>query len=764
MNTIKATTNTKAVGSDPAAMPREQVEASKDEHRHKQKHHHHHHRHHHHISSNVASDEAVVACDSKTSSHKKKHHHYGHHNSPPHTEVLPDGSRVTKYKKKKQLPDGSTITKAVTKSVTPGQSSSAEGVSNEGALLEKIKRKIRITRPDGVSHTTTTTEEVITSINSTTSLVINAEQVEQTSILPDGSKLTTVKETKRLPGNRLSSSITRVHVVDAIPPGTVMEPHVHTDVSTLSTGSKEKVPVEAKGEVHSDDDSANFESGLISMKDCTEAKWDYEEGYKCNHHHGSSHDASDLSMSMTDFEKSLEKFESHEEPVPLYSVKESKKNVTRKISHAHRGVGAHFVTTKDDPKLKSEAKEFQQGPSPEAIVDYDEEPIPLESSFQDIHEKEALFNLDLERHQQRRDIEAIESYGEEPVPMECADSTNPKNVTKSSHLWGIIRARLPDFGATTTDTPQKEKRDYMQRLFKVVPDTKRKRSWSEDAARGSGSSLPSKAAPTDQRDSLATMSIGDKSKKSKDHSSIDIVEDTLPPRPSGYTDDDLAVAKEVDPTEEGEIYDAIEYDPDSKPPLYKNRRCRLYTVVSLLVITIVTALAVVYSTKKGKEDIVPGEVIYVTEAPTAPPTTDREALGINDLIEEKVLQRNARFRTMEKDDPRWLAMDWILHKDEMQLGLSDLNLFQRYVLALLAFQFDYMAWTSCGGNYSDPEVGQLCFDESENSTDTTEYFRWLTGTNECDWYGVRCLGGKVRELKLSKYIATLDFLYYLIIA
>jgi hypothetical protein len=178
--------------------------------------------------------------------------------------------------------------------------------------------------------------------------------------------------------------------------------------------------------------------------------------------------------------------------------------------------------------------------------------------------------------------------------------------------------------------------------------------------------------------------------------------------------------------------------------------------MSLLVITIIVALVVVFSTKKRKEEVVQQQVIYVTEVPTLPPTTDREALGINNMIEENVLQRNATFHGMVKDDPRWLALDWILHKDGMQLGKNDLNLYQRYVLVLLAFQFDSLAWSSCGGNYTYGDMARntTCTIENENATDATEeHVRWLTSTNECKWYGVTCLDGKVRSLQLRESIS-----------
>ena len=48
----------------------------------------------------------------------------------------------------------------------------------------------------------------------------------------------------------------------------------------------------------------------------------------------------------------------------------------------------------------------------------------------------------------------------------------------------------------------------------------------------------------------------------------------------------LAVATAIDPDEEeAYIYNAIEYDPDAKPPLHKNRRFRVYSYLALLLIT-----------------------------------------------------------------------------------------------------------------------------------------------------------------------------------
>ena len=234
-----------------------------------------------------------------------------------------------------------------------------------------------------------------------------------------------------------------------------------------------------------------------------------------------------------------------------------------------------------------------------------------------------------------------------------------------------------------------------------------------------------------------------KSRKSKK----DSIDDGSSPTSPGYRDEGLAVATRVDPSMDEPIYAAIEYDPDSKPPLYRNRRCRVYTALSLLLFTIIVSLVVVYSTKKGKEEAAQKQVVFVTLAPTPRQTTDREALGINDLIQEKVLQNDATFDSMDEDDPRLLALDWILHKDEMQLELFDPNLSQRYVLALIAFQFDHEVWTSCGGDSSAKET---CTVEVNGTVSEEEHKKWLSGADECDWFGVECLGGRVRELRLRE--------------
>ena len=233
-----------------------------------------------------------------------------------------------------------------------------------------------------------------------------------------------------------------------------------------------------------------------------------------------------------------------------------------------------------------------------------------------------------------------------------------------------------------------------------------------------------------------------------------------------FSEDGLAVAMAVDAGEEDEfIYAAVEYDPDSKPPLYKNRRFRIYSCIAMVIIISVSTLVVIYITKSAKADeIIDLNVAYTpppTTAPTSAPTTDREASGIKEQIEAGVLQRDVTFANLTKVDPRWKALDWILFQDQMQLQSNDKNLYQRYVMALIAFALDSLAWNYCGEHREfDPKFGNVTGEfVVENCTvldvmgEEESHGVWLSSTSECGWYGAICSkddvlrGLQLRELR-----------------
>lgn len=196
---------------------------------------------------------------------------------------------------------------------------------------------------------------------------------------------------------------------------------------------------------------------------------------------------------------------------------------------------------------------------------------------------------------------------------------------------------------------------------------------------------------------------------------------------------------------------AIEYDPDAKPPLHKNRRFRVYTYFALFLIFTVVVLVVVSTTSLSKEAEIKVTDINLgslpTAKPTLQPTTFREAQGIIEQLQVGVL-RNDIFEDMQVTDPRRLALDWILHKDEQRLVTDSINLYQRYGLAVLAYAMDSKAWYFCG-NPGENFTETSCSVYYSALNKTEDYGVWLSGVSECDWYGVTCSSdGIVRSIEL----------------
>ncbi|KAL7465938.1 hypothetical protein ACHAXS_006239 [Conticribra weissflogii] len=202
------------------------------------------------------------------------------------------------------------------------------------------------------------------------------------------------------------------------------------------------------------------------------------------------------------------------------------------------------------------------------------------------------------------------------------------------------------------------------------------------------------------------------------------------------------------PVDEPDLYEAVEFDPDAKTPTYHNRKYLCLGSFALLIIGAVVSLSVVFGTKEATTRAIINSP-RATSSPTSSPTSWRELSGITEEIESNVLRRNATFQDMTANNPRKLALEWILYVDELQLEVFDSNLHQRYILALLAFSLDSVAWKNCGDAETADEETGLCM----IATDEGEYEKgsapWLSGFDECDWYGVTCIDGYVRQLELE---------------
>lgn len=247
----------------------------------------------------------------------------------------------------------------------------------------------------------------------------------------------------------------------------------------------------------------------------------------------------------------------------------------------------------------------------------------------------------------------------------------------------------------------------------------------------------------------------------QDSSDIEVLRNSVAPQfslmggeePSSSIPAGLAVATAVARDDEPDyVYAAIEYDPDAKPPLHKNRRFRAYTYLALVLIVVVVALVVVYITSVSKKAQEKDTVIFLTSSPTpkasAAPTTQREAEGIIEQLQKGVLLRNENFESMVANDPRRLALDWILNKDELRLISDSINLYQRYGLAVLAYSMDSKAWTVCG-NPGENFTKSSCSVYSKAMNQSLDFGVWLSGVSECNWYGVTCSSdGIVRGVEL----------------
>jgi len=235
--------------------------------------------------------------------------------------------------------------------------------------------------------------------------------------------------------------------------------------------------------------------------------------------------------------------------------------------------------------------------------------------------------------------------------------------------------------------------------------------------------------------------------------SLSMREGDEPNVPNSSNPDGIAVATAVAPDDEPDyVYQAIEYDPDAKPPLHKNRRFRVYTYFALFLIFTVVVLVVVYITSLSKEAEIKKNIIRLTlqptPKPTSQPTTFREAQGLIEQLQVGVLLRNENFEDMQVTDPRRLALDWVLHEDEQRLVTDSINLYQRYGLAVLAYAMDSKAWYFCG-NPGENFTETSCSVYSSAMNQTVDYGVWLSGVSECDWFGVTCSNdGIVRSIEL----------------
>jgi hypothetical protein len=205
----------------------------------------------------------------------------------------------------------------------------------------------------------------------------------------------------------------------------------------------------------------------------------------------------------------------------------------------------------------------------------------------------------------------------------------------------------------------------------------------------------------------------------------------------------LAVAFAVTEEEDDAfIPAAVEYDPDAKPPIYKNRRFRVYAFFAFIVLVVAVVGAVVGITVSKDDDFI---------APTSAPTRIREGLGIEEQIERLVGSTVLE----DEDSPYAKALNWIMFDDPQQLTVDDENFVQRYVASYFWYATSTVApWLSCSAATGDET--KVCYYQRLTSTipimyEPFRWIRWLSEDHECKWAGVVCDDSlQIRAIEIGK--------------
>jgi hypothetical protein len=212
------------------------------------------------------------------------------------------------------------------------------------------------------------------------------------------------------------------------------------------------------------------------------------------------------------------------------------------------------------------------------------------------------------------------------------------------------------------------------------------------------------------------------------------------------TENGLAVAFAVTEEENEDTYipSAVEFDPDAKPPIYHNRRFRLYACLAIVVILAGTVASVV------------GILFTRDETATVepPPLPYRATLGIREAIEDFV----GSDQLEDPANPYRKALDWIQDVDPLKLKPADAKFKQRFLVAYLYFATSAKKpWSSdCIPPINNDNETQ-CTYKTLVTIDPITYYsidsqKFLTGSEECDWGGVFCDDDdNIRGLEFSTY-------------
>lgn len=215
----------------------------------------------------------------------------------------------------------------------------------------------------------------------------------------------------------------------------------------------------------------------------------------------------------------------------------------------------------------------------------------------------------------------------------------------------------------------------------------------------------------------------------------------------GASPDPLTVAVEIYDNDDSItcLRTAVEYDPNTKPPLSQRRRAQAFLVAALttLIVAVIVGLFV------GDD---PSPTLEPTITPTWSPSSSRQHMykeAFSKLVGEIVFDRSTTY---------YRAAFWIIHDDPLEVSLQDPTLMQRYT-AILFYMFTVEnagPWKACNPSNETSKCTYQSISDSPDRIfgDQIEAARWLSGSHECEWLGVTCDEVNfIRELNLGTFSA-----------
>jgi hypothetical protein len=206
---------------------------------------------------------------------------------------------------------------------------------------------------------------------------------------------------------------------------------------------------------------------------------------------------------------------------------------------------------------------------------------------------------------------------------------------------------------------------------------------------------------------------------------------------------------------------AREYDPYAKPPIYLNRRFRLYmsATICLFFVVILTSIISVMVLRGGQSS-------STTSLENSAPNYSLKSLEEISYLQQFAISLGYQeWHFIEDSPPYARAAKWIMEEDERKLSQDGASLIQRFLLAVFYFTTTsngQFPWRSCNPNFTDSSDVICQFQRlSRNEIDEVVYtsessYRWLSKEHECYWAGNLCDDSNTtRAIDLRKFAYTI---------